>query len=131
MKTNNTQDDYSAIHDLCHTVGTVSDANFQCELEAIFDVDGFLRLAAVEILVGHWDNYIGNQNNFYLYERPSDGRLMMFSYDVDNTCGIEWGRGRWPKCLRLGPMGNQTPVRPHDGCGTIQNAPRLVHPRLD
>ena len=57
-------------------------------------MDGFLRLAAVEILVGHWDNYIGNQNNFYLYERPSDGRLMMFSYDVDNTCGIEWG-GNW------------------------------------
>ena len=94
LKTNNTQDDYSAIRDLCHTVGTASDADFQCELEAIFDVDGFLRLAAVEILVGHWDNYIGNQNNFYLYERPSDGRLMMFSYDVDNTCGIEWG-GNW------------------------------------
>ena len=60
----------------------------------MFDVDGFLKLAAVEILVGHWDNYIGNQNNFYLYERPSDGRLMMISYDVDNTLGIEWG-GNW------------------------------------
>ena len=94
LKTNNTQDDYSAIRDLCHTVGTASDADFQCDLEAIFDVDGFLRLAAVEILVGHWDNYIGNQNNFYLYQRPSDGRLMMISYDVDNTLGIEWG-GNW------------------------------------
>ena len=94
LKTNNAEDDYSAIRDLCHTVGTASDADFQCELEAIFDVDGFLKLAAVEILVGHWDNYIGNQNNFYLYERPSDGRLMMISYDVDNTLGIEWG-GNW------------------------------------
>ena len=44
-----------------------------------------LKLAAVEILVGHWDNYIGNQNNFY-HERL-DGRLMMISYDVDNTLG--------------------------------------------
>ena len=94
LKSNQAQDDYSAIRDLCHTVGTASDADFQCALEAIFDVDGFLKLAAVEILVGHWDNYIGNQNNFYLYERPSDGRLMMFSYDVDNTLGIEWG-GNW------------------------------------
>ena len=94
LKTNEGLDDYSAIRDLCHTVGTASDADFPCALEAVFDVDGFLKLAAVELLVGHWDNYIGNQNNFYLYERPSDGRLMMFSYDVDNTLGIEWG-GNW------------------------------------
>ena len=94
LKTNQAQDDYSAIRDLCHTVGTASDGDFQCELEAVFDVDGFLKLAAAEILVGHWDNYIGNQNNFYLYERPSDGRLMMISYDVDNTLGIQWG-GDW------------------------------------
>ena len=94
LKTNETADDYSAIRDLCHTVGSASDAEFQCALESVFDVDGFLKLAAIEILVGHWDNYIGNQNNFYLYERPSDGRLMMISYDVDNTLGIEWG-GNW------------------------------------
>jgi spore coat protein H len=94
LKTNETADDYSAIRDLCHTVGSASDAEFQCALESVFDVDGFLKLAAIEMLVGHWDNYIGNQNNFYLYERPSDGRLMMFSYDVDNTLGIEWG-GNW------------------------------------
>ena len=94
LKTNETADDYSAIRDLCHAVGTASDSEFQCALESVFDVDGFLKLAAVEILVGHWDNYIGNQNNFYLYERPSDGRLMMISYDVDNTLGIEWG-GNW------------------------------------
>ena len=94
LKTNQTQDDYSAIRDLCHTLGTASSADFQCELEAVFDVDGFLKLAAAEILVGHWDNYIGNQNNFYLYQRPTDGRLMMFSYDVDNSLGIAWG-GDW------------------------------------
>ena len=94
LKTNEAADDYSAIRDLCHTIGTASNADFQCQLEAIFDVDAFLKLAAVEILVGHWDNYIGNQNNFYLYQRPSDGRLVMFSYDVDNTLGIEWG-GNW------------------------------------
>ena len=94
LKSNLAADDYSAIRDLCHTVGTASDAEFQCALERVFDVDGFLKLAAAEILVGHWDNYIGNQNNFYLYQRPTDGRLMMFSYDVDNTLGIEWG-GNW------------------------------------
>lgn len=94
LKTNLTQDDYSAIAALCHTLGTASQDDLECALEAVFDVDGFLRLAAAEILLGHWDNYIGNQNNYYLYQRPQDGRLMMISYDLDNTQGIEWG-GNW------------------------------------
>ena len=131
LKTNNTEDDYSAIRDLCHTLGTASDADFQCELEAIFDVDGFLRLAAVEILVGHWDNYIGNQNNFYLYERPSDGRLMMFSYDVDNTCGIEWG-GNWvDQNVYDWDQWGTKPL--YDRMMGVEQyrTPRLVHPRLD
>ena len=93
LKTNTVEDDYSAIAELCTVIGTVPDDEFECALEAIFDVDAFLKTAAMEILVGHWDNYIGNHNNYYLYERPTDGRLMMISYDVDNTLGIEWGGG--------------------------------------
>jgi hypothetical protein len=94
LKTNLDLDDYSAIAALCTVLETASDSDLECALEEVFDVDAFLRLAAAEILVGHWDNYIGNQNNFYLYQRPSDGRLTMISYDVDNTLGIEWG-GNW------------------------------------
>ena len=30
LKTNQTADDYSAIRDLCHTVGTASDDDFEC-----------------------------------------------------------------------------------------------------
>ena len=87
LKTNTVEDDYSAIAELCTVIGTVPDDEFECAFEAIFDVDAFLKTAAMEILVGHWDNYIGNHNNYYLYERPTDGRLMMISYDVDNTLG--------------------------------------------
>ena len=93
LKTNTVEDDSSAIAELCTVIGTVPDDEFECALEAIFDVDAFLKTAAMEILVGHWDNYIGNHNNYYLYERPTDGRLMMITYDVDNTLGIEWGGG--------------------------------------
>ncbi|MGB1577898.1 MAG: CotH kinase family protein, partial [Flavobacteriales bacterium] len=70
LKTNLAADDYSAIRDLCWTLGTASDSEFECAIEAVLDVDAFLRLAAMEILLGHWDNYIGNQNNYYLYQRP-------------------------------------------------------------
>ena len=129
LKTNETADDYSAIRDLCHTVGSASD-DFECALEAVFDVDGFLKLAAAEIW---WaTGTTTSATNNYLYERPSDGRLMMICYDPDNTLGIEWG-GNWaePIRVRLGPMGHQTSVRPHDAGRAIPNAVGVVHPRID
>lgn len=85
-----TGEDYHAIATLATILHEVSTENLPCEIEQIFDVSAFLKLAALEILVGHWDNYFGNMNNYYLYERPEDGKLMMFSYDVDNTLGVQW-----------------------------------------
>ena len=83
-------EDYNAIAALATILHEVSTENLPCEIENVFDVSGFLKLVAIEILVGHWDNYFGNMNNYYLYERPEDGKLMMFSYDVDNTLGVQW-----------------------------------------
>lgn len=94
LTTNRSEDDYTALARLATVLHSASDAELPCALEAVFDVQLYLRTAAAEILCGHWDNYIGNRNNFYLYERPSDGRIAYLAYDVDNTLGIEWG-GNW------------------------------------
>lgn len=94
LKTNEAADDYSALAGLIDVLNNASDADLPCALEDRFDVDTYLRTAAAEILVGHWDNYIGNQNNFYLYARMEDGRIVYVPYDVDNTLGVQWF-GEW------------------------------------
>jgi hypothetical protein len=94
LQTNRSEDDYSAIARLASVLYLTPNADLPCALEEVFDVQLYLRTAAAEILAGHWDNYIGNRNNFYLYERPSDGRIAYLAYDVDNSLGIEWG-GNW------------------------------------
>jgi hypothetical protein len=94
LKTNNLSDDYSGLAHFIDVLNNTPLADLPCALEAVFDVDAYLRVAAAEILVGHWDNYIGNQNNFYLYERSTDGRLMYLPYDMDNTLGVQWF-GNW------------------------------------
>jgi len=86
--------DYTSIANLASVLNNTPTSSLVCELESIFDVDAFLHLSAIEILIGHWDNYIGNMNNYFLYERPEDGRLMMFSYDIDNSMGV-WWNGDW------------------------------------
>lgn len=94
LKTNKNADDYSSLAAFIDILNNTSLEELPCALEGIFDVHSYLRIAAMEVLAGHWDNYIGNKNNFYLYQRSTDGRLMYIPYDVDNTLGIQWF-GNW------------------------------------
>lgn len=94
LKTNEAEYNYDALAGFIDVLNNAPLNDLPCALEDRFDVNRFLRTAAAEVLAGHWDNYIGNQNNFYLYQRTTDGRLTYLSYDVDNTLGVEWG-GDW------------------------------------
>jgi spore coat protein H len=52
-------------------------------LEPHVDLDAYLRFWAMEVLLGHWDGYAGNTNNFFVYEDPADGRLRFMPWGID------------------------------------------------
>ena len=64
-------------------------------LEKVLDVESVLRGFALNIATGHWDDYFYNKNNYYLYEHPVTGRFSFFSFDTDNTMGIDWLSRDW------------------------------------
>jgi len=45
--------------------------NFECELDEVFNTYDYLKVIASEILFGHWDGYIYNQNNYYSISQHS------------------------------------------------------------
>ena len=47
-------------------------------LEELLDLDAFITLWASEVLIGHWDGYAGNRNNFYIF-RPKKSGLLYFT----------------------------------------------------
>ena len=54
------------------------------ELDAVVDVEAFRRAWALEALIGHWDSYTANTNNFYVYADPQDeGRFHFIPWGVD------------------------------------------------
>jgi len=57
------------------------------QIEEHFDIDMFLKFAAIEYLVCHWDGYLSNGNNFFVYIEPNNGKYHVFSYDFDMTLG--------------------------------------------
>lgn len=53
------------------------------------DIDLFLRQLAVNVMVGMWDDYWINANNYYFYF-DSNNRFYFIPYDYDNTLGTSY-----------------------------------------
>jgi hypothetical protein len=81
--------------DFMSTITQTSDTDFPNAIMQAFDVDGFLRRMALDVLSGHWDNYWVNANNYYLFLHPETRRWDFIPYDFDNAFGINWIGSDW------------------------------------
>jgi spore coat protein H len=105
---NEAEADYSDIVELCRVIdGTTyeSDAEFIRALEAVFDMDAFLRYLAVITILDNWDSYPFTGNNFFLFHDPQTGLFEWLPWD------LTWG-------------GNpQTPLFTRADPGLVDRAP--------
>ncbi|MBL7816784.1 MAG: CotH kinase family protein [Saprospiraceae bacterium] len=95
LKTNELADDYSDLVMLIKKGNQSTTANLPTELSQILDIDQMLKAYAVEVMLGHWDDYAYNKNNYFLYHNPKTNRFEFVSYDTDNTFGIDWVNKDW------------------------------------
>ena len=95
LSTNKYLDDYSDLANFIKILNQTPLSNLPCELEAVFNVDSYLKQAALDVLIGNWDGYIYNHNNFYLYHNLKTDLMEFIAYDVDNTLGIDWLGQDW------------------------------------
>ena len=52
-------------------------------LEQALEIDQFLSFWAAEVLLGHWDGYTGNRNNFFIFRPHNDGRFTFIPWGAD------------------------------------------------
>jgi len=53
------------------------------EIEQLLDMENFLRFWALESLIGFWDGYSNNQNNFWVYDNQSNGKFYFMPWGAD------------------------------------------------
>ena len=82
-KTNEDADDWSDIDAVVAALADPTEAGWEA-LAAIVDLDRFLTFWATEVLVGHWDGYAGDRNNYWFYREPG-GRFVFIPWGVDDT----------------------------------------------
>ncbi len=68
-KNNEETNDWSDIEAVTAALEEPSSASLEILAELV-DLDQFLTFWAVEVLLGHWDGYAGNRNNFFIYRAP-------------------------------------------------------------
>lgn len=95
LKTNKDTPDTSDIKSFIKNINDLNDEDFSDYIDRTFDVDGFLRLLAMDTLLGECDDYRTMGNNYYLYFN-NGGKAVMIPYDYDSTLGGGWnGEPYW------------------------------------
>ncbi len=69
-----------------YDLNTKTGSDFQNWINSKMDVQLFMRTYAVNVMLGMWDDYWGNGNNFYFYF-AGNGKAYFIPYDYDNTLG--------------------------------------------
>jgi spore coat protein CotH len=79
---------YADIVELVRTIDEVLAGDVGLEaLDAIFDLDAYVRFQALNVALSNLDSYFGSSHNFYLYRRPADGRFQFIMWDTNLAYG--------------------------------------------
>jgi len=73
--------------DLQQIVSILADPghDYVARLAQRVDLDQFVKFWAIESLLGFWDGYANNQNNYYIYHDPRDDRFRFIPWGADMT----------------------------------------------
>jgi len=95
LQVNEEYDDYNDLAEMIAALHNLDGTDFRNSFEKYFNVQSLLKIMALDVMTGNWDDYIYNKNNYYLYRDPLSGRFELYPYDMDNTFGIDWVGEDW------------------------------------
>lgn len=86
LKTNKKTSDNKLLKNL---INTISKSGVTKEdIEAVVDIDNWIKFAAVSYFLGMPDDLRNNYNNHYVYFRESDNKAVFIAYDCEICMGI-------------------------------------------
>lgn len=89
-----TRDDLREMFQAMSQQGTA----FWTAANTYMDNDRVMRALAAEVVIGHWDSYSGNLNNYHWYHEPTTGLWSMSPWSLD----LSFGRPVGGDCSQIG-----------------------------
>ncbi len=98
--------DIEAVFSALHSDLRNSDpAAWRAGLEAVFDVQAFLRWLALDTIIQNWDTYGSMAHNYYLYTDPQDGMVTWIPWDNNMALSAKTGGGDRDRAVPEGGRG--------------------------
>ncbi len=90
-QTNEEADDWADLIELCKIIDTTPAAQLKAKLEPLMDIDSVLTALALDNATVNLDSYVGLNQNFNIYRRPSDKRWVWIVWDPSLAFGAFGG----------------------------------------
>lgn len=87
IKMNDTEESWATFIHFLDVLNNTSEEHFADEIQKVFDVNLFLHVLAVDVLLNNWDSYLDNQRNWYLYHEPASGKMQWIPWDYNLALG--------------------------------------------
>jgi hypothetical protein len=84
LETNEEENDRSDVQAVIDALA-LPDDQVMAALSQLIDLDNFFDFWALETLLGHWDGYADNSNNYFAYHDPTSGKLFFIPWGTDQT----------------------------------------------
>lgn len=55
------------------------------QLGKLVDIQAFIKFWAMESLIGFWDGYCNNQNNYFIYQNPENEKVYFIPWGIDSS----------------------------------------------
>lgn len=111
-KNNEESSDYSDVERLYEIINssdrTTNTELWKTQLESVFNVDGFMKWLAANIVMQNWDTYGVMSHNYYLYNNPSNSKLTWIPWD--NNEALQEGKQGGALSLELNEVSNNWPL---------------------
>ena len=86
-QTNEEADDWADLIELCRLIDKTPAVELKAKLEPLMDIDSVLTALALDNATMNLDSYVGLNQNFNIYRRPSDNRWVWLVWDPSLAFG--------------------------------------------
>jgi len=115
LKTNREGNDYSGFINFTKVLNDSTATDFPEAIEAVFNVDRYLKVLAVDVATNNWDSNLEHGRNWYIYEDTVSGKFQWIPWDYNLALGGELLLGGGGECFAFADVAALL-----DGTTTVQ-----------
>jgi spore coat protein CotH len=84
-RTNKTKNNWSDFIHFIDIINNTPVAQVEDSVDAVFEIDDFLKSMAIDVLTANWDSYFDNGRNFYIYNNPDNNKFSWIHWDYNTA----------------------------------------------